>query len=122
MVNIRPRVIRTKLLAAPPVMHVSQSGFRDNEAYDIENKAGLLFITTCPPRECGIATYTQDLIGAIRNKFEKSFSIHTCPVTTSGEPVCLDKEVAYRLFTDQPASFTQLAISINKDHTIKLML
>ncbi|HOZ69977.1 MAG TPA: glycosyltransferase [Chitinophagaceae bacterium] len=122
MVNIRPRVIRTKLLAAPPVMHVSQSGFRDNEAYDIENKAGLLFITTCPPRECGIATYTQDLIGAIRNKFEKSFSIHTCPVTTSGEPVCLDKEVAYRLFTDQPASFTQLAISINKDHTINLIV
>ena len=35
----------------------------------------ILFITTFPPRECGIATYSQDLILAINNKFTNSFSI-----------------------------------------------
>lgn len=29
----------------------------------------ILFITSCPPRECGIATYSQDLIKALNNKF-----------------------------------------------------
>ena len=32
----------------------------------------ILCITSYPPRECGIATYSQDLIVAVKNKFEKS--------------------------------------------------
>jgi hypothetical protein len=33
----------------------------------------LLFITSFPPRECGIATYTQDLISALTQQFEPTF-------------------------------------------------
>jgi len=29
----------------------------------------ILFITSYPPRECGIATYSQDLLKALNNKF-----------------------------------------------------
>lgn len=35
----------------------------------------ILFITSYPPRECGIATYSQDLITALNQKFDRSFSI-----------------------------------------------
>ncbi|MEY3422684.1 MAG: hypothetical protein RIR48_3009, partial [Bacteroidota bacterium] len=35
----------------------------------------VLFITTYPPRECGIATYTQDLILAIQKGFGPTFNI-----------------------------------------------
>jgi hypothetical protein len=35
----------------------------------------ILFITSYPPRECGIATYSQDLIKALNNKFNESFVI-----------------------------------------------
>ena len=35
----------------------------------------ILFITTYPPRECGIATYSQDLIKALNSKFQNSFNI-----------------------------------------------
>jgi hypothetical protein len=31
----------------------------------------ILFISSYPPRECGIATYSQDLVKALNNKFEK---------------------------------------------------
>ncbi len=31
--------------------------------------AEILVITSYPPRECGIATYSQDLIRALNNKF-----------------------------------------------------
>lgn len=35
----------------------------------------ILFITSYPPRECGITTYYQDLIKALDNKFKHSFKI-----------------------------------------------
>ncbi|MBX9733022.1 MAG: hypothetical protein K2X37_03090, partial [Chitinophagaceae bacterium] len=38
----------------------------------------ILVITSYPPRECGIATYSQDLIKAINNKFSQSVSIKVC--------------------------------------------
>ena len=36
-------------------------------------KPEILFISSYPPRECGIATYSQDLIKALNNKFNHSF-------------------------------------------------
>ena len=46
----------------------------------VESKklAEILFITSYPPRECGIATYSQDLIKSLNNKFSKSLSIKVC--------------------------------------------
>ncbi|MBI3233325.1 MAG: hypothetical protein HYZ42_04685 [Bacteroidetes bacterium] len=38
----------------------------------------ILVITSYPPRECGIATYSQDLIKALEKQFEHSFSIKVC--------------------------------------------
>ena len=38
-----------------------------------DNLPGILFITSYPPRECGIATYSQDLIKALENKFKGSY-------------------------------------------------
>ena len=35
----------------------------------------IICITTYPPRECGIATFAQDLIRAILSKFGESYSI-----------------------------------------------
>ena len=35
------------------------------------NLPEIVFITSYPPRECGIATYSQDLIFALNNKFKK---------------------------------------------------
>lgn len=111
-----------KLLTAPPLRRVSGNGFRTNNEYDVNNKSGLLFITTCPPRECGIATYSQDLVAAIRNKFSKSFSIRLCPVTTSYDPLCEDEDVAYMLYTDKPDSFVKLADQINRDYSVNLIV
>ena len=34
-------------------------------------------ITSFPPRECGIATYSQDLLNALANKFD-NFKLSVC--------------------------------------------
>ena len=38
----------------------------------------ILFITSYPSRECGIATYSYDLINAVKKKFGNSFSLKIC--------------------------------------------
>jgi hypothetical protein len=43
----------------------------------------ILFITSYPPRECGIATYTQDLKNAIQEKFGSTFSLKVCALEAS---------------------------------------
>lgn len=38
----------------------------------------LLFITTYPPRQCGIASYSQDLIESITRTYDGVFDIEIC--------------------------------------------
>ncbi|OFY35597.1 MAG: mannosyltransferase [Bacteroidetes bacterium GWF2_38_335] len=80
-----------------------------------KNKSKILFITSFPPRECGIATYSQDLIIAHNNKFSKSFSIDVCALETKKNKYIYPKEVKYILNTSLPDEYTKLANTINND-------
>ena len=78
----------------------------------------ILFITTFPPRECGIATYSQDLIIALNNKFEKSFNIKICALENETEQYKYTDDVAYKLQTDNPNSYIDLSKKINQIHAV----
>ncbi len=82
----------------------------------------ILFITTFPPRECGIATYSQDLIIALNNKFEKSFNIKICALENETEQHKYNDDVAYKLQTDNPNSYIDLAKKINENSKIQIVL
>lgn len=89
----------------------------------IEKLPEILFITTYPPRECGIATYSQDLIKSINNKFKNSFNIKICALETATEKHQYeDESVKYILNTDQADSFTNLSEKINKNNSIQMVL
>jgi len=45
----------------------------------------ILFITSYPNRECGIATFSQDLINAIKNKFGSTYSLKVCALEAKGK-------------------------------------
>ena len=45
----------------------------------------ILFISSFPPRECGIATYTQDLINALTKQFKNSFTCKICALESEIE-------------------------------------
>ena len=46
----------------------------NNQPFELKKSLPeILFITSFPPRECGIATYSQDLIAALNNQIENSF-------------------------------------------------
>ena len=81
----------------------------------------ILFITTYPPRECGIATYTQDLRNAIQEKFGHSFSLKVCALNAKESDYNYTDEVKYSINTDEKEQFIQLANRINADKNIAMI-
>ena len=81
----------------------------------------IVFISSYPPRECGIATYTQDLKNAIQEKFGNSFSLKICALETTEADYEYPKEVKYRINTQLEAHFTALSTKINADKNIAMV-
>jgi glycosyltransferase involved in cell wall biosynthesis len=86
------------------------------------NLPEILFITSYPPRECGIATYSQDLIFALNNKFQKSFDIKICALENQNENHLFPENVDYVLETDNQNSYLELAENINRNRNISMVL
>jgi glycosyltransferase involved in cell wall biosynthesis len=95
--------------------------------YAAKNNPGItipeiLCITTFPPRECGIATYSQDLLSALNKKFNRSFTFSICALESETEIHFYKENISYLLNTDQPGSFTDLADEINASKEIELVM
>ena len=87
-----------------------------------KNLAEVLFITSYPPRECGIATYSQDLIKSLNNKFSNSLSMKVCALEPADVNYSYPAEVKYTLNTSLAGSYKKMATTINKDENIKIVL
>ena len=85
-------------------------------------KPEILILSSYPPRECGIATYTLDLISALNNKFSNSFSIRVCALETGDSKFLYPPEVKYTLITTLDAEYKKMATTINNDKQIKMVL
>ncbi|MGK4567076.1 hypothetical protein [Flavobacterium sp. 3HN19-14] len=83
----------------------------------------VLFITSFPPRQCGIATYSEDLIAAMNAKFHHSFDIKICALENENERHHYDNDdVEYILDTSHENSFVDLAAEINQNDKIQLVV
>ena len=82
----------------------------------------ILLITSYPPRECGIATYSQDLIEALNNQFTDSFSLKVCALESEQSYKNYPEEVKYVLNTTDSLRYVELAHAINIDKRIKLVM
>jgi glycosyltransferase involved in cell wall biosynthesis len=90
--------------------------------YYAQKRPEILFISTYPPRECGIATYSQDLIKALNNQFSNSFSIRVCALESGNANFTYPPEVKYLLNTAREADFKKLAFKINRDNNIEVVM
>jgi glycosyltransferase involved in cell wall biosynthesis len=103
------------------VMVQKNKNQRGQEVNAIE-KAEILFVTSYPPRVCGIATYSSDLISSVNNKFSNSLAIKVCALESAGSDYIYPEEVKYTLNTSDTDSYEKLASTINEDHAVKLVL
>ncbi|MBN2634413.1 MAG: glycosyltransferase [Bacteroidales bacterium] len=89
---------------------------------NLNEPAEILFITSYPPRVCGIATYSQDLIKALNNKFSNSLTVRVCALESGNSSYSYPDEVKYILNTSLASGYGKLASDINKDDQIKIVL
>jgi glycosyltransferase involved in cell wall biosynthesis len=81
----------------------------------------ILFITSYPPRECGIATYSLDLITAIRKKFTQSFAIKIAALESQDIKHHYADDVKYILHTASLDQYFTLAEALNADDNLKMI-
>ena len=98
--------------------------FSDNlkQINNTNSNSEILFITSYPPRECGLATYSQDLVKALNNKFESSFTISICALEAEVVSLVYEDEVKYILNTESRIGYVGLAKLINDDNAIKIIM
>lgn len=100
----------------------SQGKLKTTKTKDKTLLPEILLMSSYPPRECGIATYSQDLIKALHNKYDNSFDIKVCALETGEVSHKYPKEVAHTLDTSDSDAYFLLARQINASQTIKLVL
>lgn len=86
-------------------------------------KPETLTISSYPPRACGIATYSQDLLNALRNRYGHAHRFTVCALEDGETQHTYDSDIVkYTLDTTYPAAYTHLAETINARKQIKAIL
>lgn len=86
------------------------------------SRTGILLISSYPPRECGIATFSHDLISNINKKFSKSFSIKVCALESVRQNYIYPSEVITTLNTLDNNDYTNLSLLINENQSIQIVV
>lgn len=80
----------------------------------------LVMVTTFPPRECGIATYSQDLTKALTTKFKESYAIKICALENGVHNY--NEQVNYILETNNAESYKKFTNQINNADNVNLVV
>lgn len=81
-----------------------------------------LFVSTYPPRECGIATFTRDLSDAIEKKFFPYLSTKILAMNSNGVNIYnYPKKVMYQLSDSDKKGYSLMAKKINENDAIKFV-
>jgi len=94
----------------------------NGQKHKTNNKTEIIFVSTFPPKVCGIATYTQDLIRSLHSKFGESFKAIICPMETEEENYEYQEYTEYKLNISDAVSYLELAAKINKNDAIELVM
>lgn len=81
-------------------------------------KTKIVFVSTFPPTQCGIATFTQDLIKAITTSFGQTVQCVICNLTDTPMP---SAAVPFSINPKIKEDYKSTALKINGDASIKLV-
>lgn len=81
------------------------------------SKMKILVITSYPEKECGIATFSNDLIHSLTDKFAASIEVVVCAIDHEKTLDNYPSPVAYVLNIADATSYTRLASEINADNS-----
>lgn len=82
----------------------------------------IIFLTSYPPRQCGIATYSKDLEQALSKKFGQSFILKVFPLESKSEQHQYPKDIEHVLNTNNVLDFQRASHRINSDPNVGMVL
>jgi glycosyltransferase involved in cell wall biosynthesis len=86
------------------------------------NDTDVAFVTTFPPRECGIATFTKDLVGAIDQRLPKDVKTGIVAMNNNGVNIYnYPQEVIYQISDTDMNDYIEAAKKINDSSRIKMV-
>lgn len=87
----------------------------------LEKSMKMLIVSSYPPRECGIATFSQDIIQSIKKVFGDSLPIEVCALSNEGQRQEYGPEVTYQLKSKVLENYRELGEQINQRRDIGLV-
>lgn len=81
----------------------------------------MLIISSYPPRECGLATFSNDIIKSVRNVFGSSLPIEICALQQNHEQYEYGEEVTYILSNEACENYRDVSEQINQRNDIGLV-
>ncbi|HET8737359.1 MAG TPA: glycosyltransferase [Pricia sp.] len=82
----------------------------------------VVLLSSYPPRQCGIGTYSKDLQRALNNTFGASFKVNVYPLESGTSKFHYEEPVLGTLNTDHALDFLKAAYHINSDPNIGLVM
>lgn len=79
----------------------------------------IVFVSTIPPTQCGIATYTADTIAALSRIYDAEVQYEICEIRF--EPNGLPTESPYVIYKPNRESYLHAAAAINEDDAVNLV-
>lgn len=82
---------------------------------------GVAFVSTFPPRACGIATFTTDLINAIEEKFSENYHIRRISLEARDMQLKYKVHPHFILLTSERSSYENFVKFINNSDDIDIL-
>lgn len=81
----------------------------------------MLLVSSYPSRECGLATFSNDIVEAVANVFGDTLPIEVCALENEGQNFEYSEEVKYTLSTSKIDDYRLVAEKINERNDIGLV-
>lgn len=87
----------------------------------LERGMKMLLVSSYPPRECGLATFSNDIVNAVNKVFGKTLPIEVCALQKGDNSFMYGNEVSYTINTSILDDYQLVAEHINERNDIGLV-
>jgi len=87
----------------------------------LERGMKMLIVSSYPPRECGLATFSNDIVNAVSNMFGNTMPIEVCALQNDDSHIKYNNEVTHILNTSVIQEYRTMAETINERDDIGLV-
>lgn len=87
----------------------------------LEKEIKMLIVSSYPPRECGLATFSNDIVNSVKKVFGNTLPVEVCALQNNKRQFKYGNEVKYTISTSSAENYLLVAEKINERKDIGLV-